>query len=143
MTKKREVKTVLIIEDEIDIQTFACRVLELEGYHVLKADDGEKGMEIIRENPVDLVLLNLRLPGRDGWSIINEIRHDAELSKIPLAVITAIADTRHRRRTLNMGVNKYLIKPLSAHSLAKTITSILHKGGRRRDTIRENAGAED
>jgi len=143
MTKKREVKTVLIIEDESDIQTFACRVLELEGYHVLKADDGEKGMEIIRGNPVDLVLLNLRLPGRDGWSIINEIRHDAELSKIPLVVITAIADTRHRRKTLNMGVSKYLIKPLSAHSLAKTAASILHKDGRRRHTIREKAGAED
>jgi DNA-binding response OmpR family regulator len=142
MAKKHEAKTVLIIEDEVDIQTFACRVLELEGYRVLKASDGEMGMEIIRENRVDLVLLNLRLPGRDGWSILREMKHDTELSKIPVIVITAIANTLHRRRTLNMGANKYLIKPMSAHSLAKTITSILHKGGRHQ-TINESAGAKD
>ena len=140
MTKKRETKKVLIIEDDSDVRKFVCRVLELEGYQVLKADNGERGMEIIRESPVDLVLLNLRLPGRDGWSVLHEIRHNTELSKIPVIVITAVADALHRRRTLNMGVNKYLIKPLSAHSLAKTVASILHEGGRRRHTIRENAG---
>ena len=128
MARKRGAKTVLIIEDEADIQNFASRVLELEGYRVLQASDGEKGMAIIRENSVALVLLDLRLPGRDGWSILQEIRQDAELSKIPVIVITAVADTLQRRRTLHMGATKYLIKPMSAHSLAKSIASILHRG---------------
>jgi len=131
MARKREAKTVLIIEDEVDIQTFASRVLELEGYHVLKADDGERGMEIIREKPVSLVLLDLRLPGRDGWSILREIKRSPELSKIPVVVLTAIAETPQRRRTLRMGATTYLIKPLSAHSLSRTIVDILHQGGRR------------
>ena len=131
MARKREAKTVLIIEDEVDIQTFASRVLELEGYHVLKADDGERGMEIIREKPVSLVLLDLRLPGRDGWSILREIKRSPELSKIPVVVHTAIAETPQRRRTLRMGATTYLIKPLSAHSLSRTIVDILHQGGRR------------
>jgi DNA-binding response OmpR family regulator len=131
MTKKREAKTVLIIEDEADIQNFVSRVLELEGYHVLKASDGKRGMEIIRENSVALVLLDLRIPGRDGWSVLREIRHDTELCKIPVIVITAVADAPQRRRTLHMGANKYLIKPMSANSLAKTIASILHESGRR------------
>ena len=131
MTKKREAKTVLIIEDEADIQNFVSRVLELEGYHVLKASDGKRGMVIIRESTVALVLLDLRIPGHDGWSVLREIRHDTELSNIPIIVITAVADALQKRRTLHMGANKYIIKPVSAKSLAKTIASILHESGRR------------
>lgn len=130
MGKKRIAKTVMVIEDDTDIQTFISRVLELEGYQVLKAIDGDKGMNLIRENPVALVVLDLRLPGRSGWSVLQEIRHDTELSKIPVIVITAVADAWQRRRTLHMGATKYLIKPMSAHSLTKTIASILHTSGR-------------
>ena len=130
MVKKHQAKAVLIIEDEADILNFASRVLELEGYQVLKATNGERGMEIIREHPVSLVLLDLRLPGCDGWSILREIKRDRVLSTIPVVVLTAIAGTVQRRRTLRMGATRYLIKPLSAHSLSKTITSILHQSGR-------------
>ncbi len=143
MTKKRKAKTVLIIEDEADIQNFASRVLELEGYRVIKANDGEQGMEIIRENPVSLVLLDLRLPGRDGWSVLQEIRHDTELAKIPVIVITAVAESLQRKRTLHMGATRYLIKPMSAHRLAKSIASILHHGERRRDNIKESVSTGD
>ena len=143
MAKKCKAKTVLIIEDDVDIQNFISRVLELEGYQVLKANDAKRGMEIIRENAVALVLLDLRLPGRDGWSVLHEIRHDTELLKTPVVVITAVADALHRRRTLHMGATKYLIKPMSAHSLAKAIASTLHQSGSRRDTIRQGAGTAD
>jgi DNA-binding response OmpR family regulator len=138
MAKQREVRPVLIIEDEADIRNFASRVLELEGYKVLEASDGKRGMEIMREHTVALVLLDLRLPGRDGWSVLNEIKHDAVLSKIPVIVITAVADALQKRRTLHMGATRYLIKPMSAHSLAKTITSILHKKGESQTTQKSN-----
>jgi DNA-binding response OmpR family regulator len=142
MAKKRGAKTILIIEDETDIQDFAARVLELEGYHVLKANNGERGMEIIREYPIALVLLDLRLPGRDGWSVLREIKRNPELSMIPVVVLTAIAETLQRKRTLRMGATNYLIKPMSAHSLAKTIAGILHQGGRRH-AIQESVGSAD
>ncbi len=131
MAKNRKAKTVLIIEDEIDIQNFVSRVLELEGYQVLKASNGKTGMEVIRENPVALVVLDLRLPGPDGWSILREIKGNPSYSNIPVVVLTAIAEPAQRRRTLRMGANQYLVKPLSAHSLSKTIASILHQGGSR------------
>jgi len=131
MVKKRNPKTVLIIEDEADIRNFISRVLELEGYQVLKASDGNAGMEIIRENPVSLVLLDLRLPGPDGWSILREIKRNPESSETPVVVLTAIAESTQRRKTLRMGASSYLIKPLSAHHLSQTIASILHQGGRR------------
>lgn len=129
MVKKRKTKTVLIIEDEIDILNFTSRVLELEGYHVLKASDGRSGMKIIKENPVALVLLDLRLPGPDGWSILREIKHNPKLSHIPVVVLTAIAESTQRKKTLRMGAARYLIKPLSAHNISQTITDILHQKG--------------
>jgi DNA-binding response OmpR family regulator len=125
----RKNKKVLIIEDEADIQNFISRVLELEGYQVLRADDGITGMDMLRGNNIALVLLDLRLPGRDGWSVLREIRRSPELSAIPVIVLTALAETIQREKTLRMGANRYLIKPLSAHSLSKTISSVLHKKG--------------
>ncbi|HUT67084.1 MAG TPA: response regulator [Dehalococcoidales bacterium] len=127
MVKKHGATTVLIIEDEADILHFISRVLELEGYRVLKASDGNTGMKIIKENPVTLVLLDLRLPGPDGWSILRGIKRNPEFSKIPVVVLTAIAESTQRKKTLRMGAARYLIKPLSAHSLSQTITDILQK----------------
>lgn len=127
MVKKNEIKTVLIIEDDLDIQNFISRVLELEGYRVLRASDGHAGMDLINDNPVSLVLLDLRLPGPDGWSILQEIKNNPELLHVPVVVLTAIAESVQRRRTLRMGATKYLIKPLSAHALSKTVASILHQ----------------
>jgi DNA-binding response OmpR family regulator len=126
MARNRKAKTVLIIEDEADMQNFVSRVLELEGYRVFKASNGKMGMEIIRENPVALVVLDLRLPGPDGWSVLREIKGNPKFSEIPVVVLTAIAESLQRRRTLRMGAAKYLVKPLSAHSLSKAIAGILH-----------------
>jgi DNA-binding response OmpR family regulator len=139
MVKKRGAKMVLIIEDEADILNFISRVLELEGYQVLKAGDGQTGMKIIRENPIALVLLDLRLPGPDGWSVLREIKRNPEFSKIPVVVLTAIAESTQRKKTLRMGAAKYLIKPLSAHSLSQTITDILHQEGNRHKAAEETA----
>jgi DNA-binding response OmpR family regulator len=141
MTKKRKATTVLIIEDDAAIQNFTSRVLELEGYRVLKASNGEQGMAIIRGHPPDIVVLDLRLPGRDGWSVLDEIRRDQRLSNIPVVVISAIAETAQRKKTLRMGAAKYLIKPMSASHLARTITSTLHEGGKRQAIDSKNTGA--
>jgi DNA-binding response OmpR family regulator len=125
--RKRKTKTILIIEDEADIRNFIARVLELEGYTVLEVSDGTSGMEIIRGNEVSLVLLDLRLPGPDGWSILREIKRDPELSTIPVVVLTAIAESMQRKKTLRMGATSYLIKPLSAHSLSRTVAMVLNE----------------
>jgi DNA-binding response OmpR family regulator len=132
--KMRKTKTVLIIEDEADIQNFISRVLELEGYKVLRADDGKIGMDILQDNNIDLVLLDLRLPGRDGWSVLREIKHSPDLSPIPVIVLTAIAENIQRKKTLRMGATKYLIKPLSAHSLSQTIAGVLNEKGKQCQT---------
>jgi DNA-binding response OmpR family regulator len=139
----RKSKTILIIEDEADIQHFISRVLELEGYQVLRAGDGKTGLDMLRENPVALVLLDLRLPGTDGWSVLREIKRNPELSEIPVIVLTAIAESIQRKKTLRMGATKYLIKPLSASSLSQTIASVLHQKGKQYQTAGQSAASRE
>ena len=94
---------------------------------------------MIKRNPVSLVLLDLRLPGPDGWSILQEIKGNPVHSEVPVVVLTAIAESVQRRRTLRMGACKYLIKPLSAHNLSKTVASILHQEGNRSVSVSKAA----
>jgi len=122
-------KTILIIEDEADIKNFASRVLELEGYRVLQAEDGEEGMKSVRENPVSLVLLDLHLPKRSGWTVLVLMKSELELSIIPIIVFTASAGASQRERALKMGAADYLVKPLSAASLKKAVARILCSKG--------------
>jgi DNA-binding response OmpR family regulator len=127
-------KTILIIEDEADIQRFISRVLELEGYQVLLAGDGITGLDLLQENPVSLVLLDLRLPGPDGWSVLRTIKHSPDLSSIPVIVLTAIAESIQRKKTLRMGAAKYLVKPLSSARLCQAIASVLDEKGKELQT---------
>ncbi len=125
MTKRHEAKTVLIIEDEVELRDFASRVLELEGYRVLEAEDGDEGIGLARDNRVSLVLLDLRLPGHDGWWVLEQMKSEAKLSAIPVIMFTASAGVDQWERALTMGAVDYMVKPLSAASLKKVITRIL------------------
>lgn len=129
MEKRREEKAVLVIEDEISVRYFAARVLELEGYPVLQTGDGDEGLRLARENEVALVLLDLRLPGRDGFSVLQEIKSDPELSSIHVIVFTASAGLSQQEKALQMGAADYLVKPLSASSLREAINRILRGKG--------------
>ena len=130
MVKKGSKATVLIIEDEDDIRTFASRVLELEGYGVLQAGDGDEGLRLARQGGIGLVLLDLRLPGRDGWAVLSQMKGDPKLSSIPVVVFTASAGAPQRSRALAAGAADYVVKPLSAAGLKKSISRILRQKGR-------------
>jgi len=123
-------RTILVIEDEADIQNFISRVLELEGYKVFRAGDGRAGLALLRGNGVDLVLLDLRLPGLDGWAVLREIRRNPSFAALPVVVLSAIAEAIQRKKTLRMGATKYLVKPLSAGELIQTITEVLSEKGK-------------
>ncbi len=130
--RKGETKTVLIIEDEAEVRNFASRVLELEGYRVLQAEDGDKGLRLVREERrIALVLLDLKLPRDNGWAVLKQLKKEPELSSIPVIVFTASVAEPQRNRALAMGAADYLVKPLSAASLRKTVARILHRKRRR------------
>ena len=125
MAKNSNTSSILVIEDEAEVQNFISRVLELEGYHVLQAMDGEAGLTLVKEGQVTLVILDLRLPGCDGWAILSEMKSEPSLSRIPVIVLTASAAMPQREKALSMGAADYLVKPLSAGSLREAVARIL------------------
>lgn len=118
---------VLIVEDEVDIADLIMFNLQRAGYEVLKAHDGIAGTEIaIRERP-DLIVLDLMLPGRDGYSVFREIRRDARTSRIPVIMLTARAQTEDRIQGLEAGADDYLTKPFSPKELVLRVNAILKR----------------
>ena len=129
MRNKDEPGAVLVIEDDPAIRKFACRALELEGYRVLQAEDADEGMRLASQESVSLILLDLRLPGRDGWSLLKELKSTAGLADIPVVVCTASVAVSQKERAMRMGAAGYLKKPLGVASLRQEVKRIL--GGER------------
>lgn len=130
MATRHATRSVLVIEDEADIRNFAFRVLELEGYRVLQAGDGDEGLRLAKRNrKLSMVLLDLRLPGRDGWLVLREMKSDPKLSTIPVMVFSASAAAWQRKRALGMGAAGYLTKPVDAASLKHAVASTVHWEG--------------
>ncbi len=118
---------ILIVEDEVDIANLIMFNLQRAGYEVLKAHDGIAGTEIaIRERP-DLIILDLMLPGRDGYSVFREIRRDARTARIPVIILTARAQTEDRIQGLEAGADDYLTKPFSPKELVLRVNAILKR----------------
>ncbi|MDP4624953.1 MAG: response regulator transcription factor [Akkermansiaceae bacterium] len=118
---------VLIVEDEVDIADLVMFNLQRAGYEVLKAHDGIRGTEMaIAERP-DLIVLDLMLPGRDGYSVFREVRRDARSSHIPIIMLTARAQTEDRIQGLEAGADDYLSKPFSPKELVLRVNAILKR----------------
>jgi len=118
---------VLIVEDEVDIADLIKFNLQRAGYEVSQAHDGIAGTETaIRERP-DLIVLDLMLPGRDGYSVFREIRRDARTSHIPVIMLTARAQTEDRIQGLEAGADDYLTKPFSPKELVLRVNAILRR----------------
>jgi CheY-like chemotaxis protein len=125
--KNSKAKTVLVVEDEADIRRFARRLLELEGYNVLEAANGNECLRLIKDtSDLSMILLDLRLPGRDGWEVMDEMKKDSKLSKIPVVVFSASAAEWQRKKALSKGAVGYLVKPLDAVSLREAVAATTH-----------------
>lgn len=125
--KRNQRKSILVIEDEPEICEFASKVLELEGYEVLHAEDGNEGLKLVREREYAMILLDLKLPEPDGWVVLEEIMADQELHRIPVVVFTATAEISQRNRAISMGVADYLVKPVSATRLKEIVAHVLRQ----------------
>lgn len=134
---------VLVIDDEAPIRLL-CRVnLEAEKMQVLEAADGESGVEIARTEKPDVVLLDVMLPGMDGWQVAERLVEDETTSQIPLVFLTARAELRDRARGLELGGVDYITKPFNPLDLAPVIEGLLERVRRgERDDLRREKIAE-
>jgi DNA-binding response OmpR family regulator len=137
------VTSVLVIDDEAPIRLL-CRVnLEAEGMTVLEAADGPTGLEEARENTPDVVLLDVMMPGLDGWRVAEQLLQDDRTSEIPIIFLTARAEFRDRARGLDIGGVDYVTKPFNPLDLAPLVRDLLERIERgERDDLRGEKLAE-
>ena len=121
------VTRVLVIDDEAPIRLL-CRVnLEAEGMEVLEAGDGPSGLAKARAERPDLVLLDVMMPGLDGWGVAEELLEDDETASIPIIFLTARAEFRDRARGLDIGGVDYITKPFNPVELAPLVRNLLER----------------
>ena len=129
--------TVLVIDDEAPIRLL-CRVnLEAEGMTVLEAPNGPDGLELAKGGRPDVILLDVMMPGLDGWQVAEELLDDESTSGIPIVFLTARAELRDRARGLDVGGIDYVTKPFNPLELAELMRGLLERLRRgERDDLR-------
>jgi DNA-binding response OmpR family regulator len=115
----------LIIDDEAPIRLL-CKVnLEAEGIEVLEAADGVTGLEVARAERPEAILLDVMMPGLDGWNVAEELLADEATSAIPIIFLTARADLRDRVRGMDAGGLDYITKPFNPLELASIVRQVV------------------
>lgn len=115
---------IYVVEDDMAIRNLVTYALTEKGYEVKSFEDGHSIVEEIRENPCELLLLDLMLPGKDGVSILNEVR---EFSDVPVIILTAKTDEFDRVLGLESGADDYITKPFSILELLSRVKAILRR----------------
>lgn len=118
-------KKIMVVDDEPYIARVIKFKLEQEGYIVISANDGITGLNKIREEKPDLVLLDVMMPGMTGYEVCQKIKGDAELAGIPVVILTAKGQERDREQGFSMGASDYITKPFSPNRLLELVKSII------------------
>lgn len=128
---KRE--KIIVIEDEPDIAEVIEYNLRREGYEVGSSRDGEDGLRLVRSEPVDLVLLDLMLPGLDGIEVCRSLKADPQTRGIPIVMVTAKGEESDIVLGLGVGADDYITKPFSPKELVARLKAVLRRGPLRDD----------
>src|SRR5580658_8532752 len=118
-------KKVLVADDKATSRELVRVALEHAGYLVYEAADGAEALASAREILPDLIILDLHMPGLDGFGVIEEIRRDAQFAATPVMALTASAMQGDREHALSVGFNSYLAKPIQLSNLRKEVARLL------------------
>jgi len=123
-------RTVLVVDDEPMLRNLLSRLLRMDGYDVIEAEDGQRALDMVGAQEPDLVLLDVMLPARDGLDVLGDLRR---VSNVPVILVSALGEEADRVLGLRMGADDYVVKPFSAAELSARIESVL-----RRAVVRDN-----
>ncbi|HEX2029409.1 MAG TPA: response regulator [Nitriliruptorales bacterium] len=119
-------RKVLVVDDEADVRLL-CRVnLEFEGYEVLEARDGVEAMQVLEDEPPDVVLLDVMMPRMDGWQVLAAIKRDPATADIPVVMLTAKVQDHDQIHAWGGGVADYITKPFSPLAISHVLDQVLH-----------------
>ena len=130
---QREAK-ILVVDDDPDIREAISAVLEAHSYQVITAGDGEDGLDKLREERPDLMILDLLMPRMDGFAVLKELQDPrrSKYGKIPILILTSVREEASRRRYeletgLELNVDDYVEKPIEPHTLIWRMEKLLKK----------------
>lgn len=121
---------ILLVDDDVDFVEATKLILESKPYEVIVAHDGDEGLRKAREEKPDLVLLDVIMPGKDGFNIADQFKKDSELSKIPVIMLTSFASHKGGSgipadKGMELDAEDYLDKPVSPDNLLNTVAKYL------------------
>ena len=118
-------RSVLYIEDSGDQRNLVAIFLEMHGYQVKVANDGFDGLAKARQSTPDLILLDLGMPKMDGFQVMQELRNDETLSKVPIIVLSAWAAAKYREQAEAAGAQTFIAKPFELTNLLAIVQQFL------------------
>lgn len=118
-------KRILLIEDNEQNRYLVTYLLQARGWEVLSAEDGPAGLKLVGEIDPALILLDIQLPGMDGYEVARRLRANPKLDAIPVVAVTSYAMPGDRERCLESGCNGYLEKPIDPQTFAGQVESFL------------------
>jgi two-component system, cell cycle response regulator DivK len=116
---------ILVAEDDVDNRRIVVKVLTVEGHETLEAADGRTTVEIARRERPDLILMDLAMPGMDGWEAARRLKADAETADIPIIALTALAMRGDEERARQAGCDAYLSKPCRPQTIRDVVRQFL------------------
>ena len=118
-------KTILVIEDNEDIRENTCELLELEGYNVITAINGNAGIILAKEQLPDVILCDIMMPEADGYEVCTMLKEDPTTSAIPFIFISASVEKKAIDEGISLGAVEYIQKPFDPDELFEAITRCL------------------
>ncbi|RAP38996.1 DNA-binding response regulator [Candidatus Marinamargulisbacteria bacterium SCGC AAA071-K20] len=126
-------KKLCIIEDEKDIVRLISYNLEKEGYDIISLNSGETAFEFVKENQPDLILLDIMIPGKDGFEVCKDLKADASTKTIPIIMLSAKTEESNIVTGLELGADDYMTKPFSVAILIARVRTALRRGHKQVD----------
>jgi DNA-binding NarL/FixJ family response regulator len=123
----RPLQRILIIEDHHQMRENLALMLEMEGFSVSRAEDGQRGLELARSRAPDLILCDVMMPGLDGHGVLRALRADPATATIPLIFLTAKGEKVDQRAGMNLGADDYLVKPVAKEEVLSAIRARLQR----------------
>ena len=124
------VARILYIEDKPDNRLLVQRILMAEDFDVLSASDADQGIRLARDEKPDLILMDINMPGKDGYTATVDIRQMPELDHIPIVALTANVMKGDKERSLDAGCDGYIPKPIDVDRFPSEIMMYIRKGRR-------------
>jgi DNA-binding response OmpR family regulator len=123
---------ILIVDDEPDNRELMQLILNWEGFATVMAASGEEALVIARDEPVDLVLLDLMMPGLDGFEVTTRMKRSLITRRIPIVVLSALDDHAAKKRVLDAGAAEFASKPIDRSDLCARVRRVLGNEAERR-----------